>query len=182
MARPARSVGAALLLAASSALAEGDTFLGWSKDGTWLVFESKGLNDAVEVFFCATGQGANPTWPAALNDMDRADERTLSCVRFVDPNRMPLDWQKLLVLPAPSMQSGALRVLPELVGDGDAPGFMLEAGGKKQVCVAASVREDSRLGAVWWHPNGKWVAAVIDGALRHCAVTLKAPAGKGKKK
>lgn len=128
-----------------------------------------------------TEQGATPTWPSPLPEMDQADERSLSCVRFTDPNRLPLGWRKLLVLGAPSMKSASLRVLSELVTDGESPGFQLESGDKKQVCSSTSVRDDSILGSVWWHPNGRWVMATIDGTLRHCQVTLKA-SGRPKRK
>ncbi len=178
-----RSLFVLALVVASPALADKEIFHGWSKDGTWLVYEAKSVNDAAEFYFCATDQAVPPTWPAALNDVEQVDERTLTCIRFTDPNRLPLDWKKLLVLPDPSLQSGTVRVLPELVGEGETPGFQLEGGGKKQVCYAAQVRDDSKLGATWFHPNGKWVAALIDGQFRHCPLTLKgAGTAKGKKK
>jgi WD40 repeat protein len=176
-----RVVAVVLSLAAGSAGAQKEVFHGWSKDGTWLVFESRTSEDLVEFFFCATEQGATPTWPSPLPEMDQADERSLSCVRFTDPNRLPLGWRKLLVLGAPSMKSASLRVLSELVTDGESPGFQLESGDKKQVCSSTSVRDDSILGSVWWHPNGRWVMATIDGTLRHCQVTLKA-SGRPKRK
>ncbi len=169
---------------AAPALADKDTFHGFSKDGSWLVYETKGYNESTDLFFCATDQAGNPTWPAALNEMDRTDERGLSCVRFVDPNRAPLDWRAKLVLPEPSPQMGAVRVLPELETDGESPGFVLEANGKKQVCATPSLREDARVGTVYWHPTGKWVLALIDGGLRLCPVQLKGAVAKaqGKKR
>jgi hypothetical protein len=114
--------------------------------------------------------------------MDRTDERGLSCVRFVDPNRAPLDWKNKLVLPEPSPTMGAARVWPELQTDGESPGFVIEANGKRQACPTPSLREDAKISNVYWHPNGKWVAVLIDGGVRVCAVQLKVAPPKGKKK
>ncbi len=165
------AVGCVLLSAASWA-ADTEVFYGWSKDGTWLVYEQHTRDERVELYFCQSDSGVNPSWPANLNGMDREDG-TLSCVRFLDPNKAPYQWKNLLVLPPPSLQQNGIAIQSELVGDGETPGFTLVAGDKKQSCYASAVREDSKLQKSWFHPNGKYVAVIIDGNFRHCAVTLK---------
>lgn len=159
---------------------ENEVFHGWSKDGSWLVYELKGRDERVELFFCQTDATVNPTWPAALNGMDREDG-VLSCVRFLDPNKAPYQWKNQLVLPPTSMQHAGITVQAELVPDGETPGFVLVAGDKKQECYASATRDDSKLQKAWFHPNGKYVAVIIDGNFRHCGVTLK-PAKGGTKK
>ncbi len=165
--------------------ADNETFHGWSKDGTWLVFEQHGHDDRVELYFCQTDAAVNPTWPASLNGLDREDG-TLSCVRFLDPNKAPYQWKNQLVLPAPSMSQAGISISPELATDGETPGFVLLQGDKKQACYASGTRDDSKLGKTWFHPTTKYVAAMIDGNFRHCVVTLKpgkaAPTPKGGKK
>jgi hypothetical protein len=176
-----RTVLSILVLGAAPAFAQ-DVFHGWSKDGTWLVLERQQANELVELHFCATSD-APPSWPKELNAMDRLDEGSLSCVRFIDPNKAPYEWKRKLVLPAPSHQANGIQVRPELVTDGETPGFVLEAGDKTQVCYASGVRESSKLQKTWFHPSGKLAAALIDDTFHHCLVTLKparAPAGKKK--
>ncbi len=160
-------------LLSSLALGQVDTFHGWSKDGTYLVFQSPGNNDIVELFFCPTDPTVAPSWPATLNDLDRVDEHGGSCVRFIDVNKAPYQWKLALVLPPPASQSNGIAVLNELVTDGEAPGFILEAGGKKQACYVSGLREDSKLQKTWWHPSGHFVASMVDGKFVHCTITLK---------
>ena len=166
----------ALLLAFAGFGAEPEVFHGWSKDGTWLVFEVHGKNELVELYFCGTGPETTPSWPKVLNDAEREDINGLSCVRFMDPNKAPYRWKSMLVLPPPSMRHGGLAVSRELVTDGENPGFVVEAGDKRQACYASAVREDSKLERVWFHPSGQLVAAIIDGSFRHCVVSIKAAA------
>lgn len=170
-----------VVLGAFPALAQ-DVFHGWSKDGTWLVVERLEANDLVELHFCATNPDVQPSWPKELNDMDREDEGSLSCVRFIDVNKAPYEWKQKLVLPAPAQQAGGIKVHPELVTDGETPGFVLEAGDKTQACYASAVRESSKLQKTWFHPSGKFAAALIDGNFNHCVVTLKPAKAGGKKK
>ena len=170
------------LVATPSLGSDAEIFHGWSKDGSWLVYEVHDRNDLVELYFCTVVSDATPSWPKVLNDMDREDANGLSCVRFMDPNKAPYRWKSLLVLPAPSMKLGGLEVSRDLVTDGESPGFVVQAGDKKQGCYASGVREDSRLERVWFHPLGQLVAALIDGNFRHCAITLRAITPKGPKK
>ena len=182
-------------LVASSALAQVETFHGWSKDGSYLAYQAPGNNDLVELFFCQTDGAVNATWPASLNELERTDERGLSCVRLIDVNKAPYQWKNALVLPAPTAQSNGIAALSELVTDGESPGIVLEAAGKKQSCYVSGLHEDSRLQKTWWHPNGHFLAALVDGRFLHCVVTLrgakgvpaskptaKAPGKPGKKK
>lgn len=175
-------VVAAVFLGVSAwaAPAENEVFHGWSKDGTWLVYEVKGRDERVELYFCQTDQAVNPSWPAPLNGMDREDG-TLSCVRFLDPNKAPYQWKNQLVLPATTTSHAGISIQSELVADGETPGFVLVAGDKKQACYASATREDSKLQKSWFHPSARFVAVIIDGNFRHCVVTLK-PAKPGKKK
>jgi hypothetical protein len=179
-----RRVVLALMVVAAwpaRAATETEVFHGWSKDGTWYVLEERGANELVELYFCATGE-AKPTWPAVLNELEREDSNARSCVHFLDPNKAPYQWKLQLVLPPVAWKGGGLEVLKELVVDGESPGFVLSAGGDKtQVCYATALRESSKLQKTWFHPQGKYVAAMIDGAFSHCVVTLKpgkAPPGK----
>ncbi len=174
-----------VLLSGVGWAADAEVFHGWSKDGTWLVYEQRSHDDRVELYFCASETQVQPSWPAALNALDREDG-TLSCVRFLDPNKAPYQWKTQLVLPAPSMSQAGISISPELSTDGESPGFTLVSGDKKQSCYASATREDSRLQKTWFHPSTRYVAAIIDGNFRHCAVTLKAskpvvkPGGKKK--
>ena len=167
-----------LTLFAAPALAASDAevFHGWSKDGSWLVYEVHGANDLDELFFCATNSEVRPSWPAILNEMDREDLNGLSCAHFMDPNKAPYQWKTQLVLPAASFKGAGLEVSKELAVDGENPGFVLLAGDKKQACYSSGVREDSKLQKTWVHPSGRFVAAIIDGNFRHCAVTIKGAA------
>ena len=177
------------VLLGGAALADNtEVFHGWSKDGSWLVYEQHAQDDRVELYFCATDMQVQPSWPAALNALDREDG-TLACVRFLDPNKAPYQWKNQLVLPPPSMSQGGISISPELATDGETPGFTLVSGDKKQSCYASATREESKLQKTWFHPNMRFVAAIIDGNFRHCAVTLKAaktavvkPGGGGGKK
>ena len=171
------------VLGASPALAQ-DVFHGWSKDGTWLVFEKAEANDRLELHFCATNVDVAPSWPKDLNAMDREEDGLMSCVRFIDANKAPYEWKMKVQLPAPGGQVNGIKVHAELVTDGESPGFVLEAGDKTQTCYASGMRESSKLQKTWLHPSGKFAAAQIDGNFHHCIVTLKPPkaAPGGKKK
>lgn len=176
----------ALMCAVPALAADAEVFHGWSKDGTWFVKEAHGLNDVVELYFCASETGATPTWPATLNEADRL-EGQFSCVRLIDANKAPYQWKKQLVLPEPSMAANGLSVSAELITDGETPGYVVDGGAKKQTCYAQGLNDGSKLQKVWWHPNGKKVAAQIDGVVTPCGLTVKAVpvknAGKpGKKK
>lgn len=171
------------LWSVAAVAADAEVFHGWSKDGTWLVYEQH-HDERSELYFCATDMAVQPSWPARLNELDREDG-TLSCVRFLDPNKAPYQWKNQLVLPAPSTSQAGISIGPELSNDGETPGFVLVQGDKKQACYASGTREDSKLGKTWFHPSTKYVAALIDGNFRHCVVTLKpgkATPPKGKKK
>jgi hypothetical protein len=167
--------------------AEQQQFHGWSKDGSWLVYEEHGANDLVELYFCATSD-AKPTWPAALNELEREASGGMSCVHFLDPNKAPWQWKAQLVLPAPANKAHGIEVLSEFSFDGDSPGFVLQAGDKKQTCFVSGLGESSKLQKTWFHASGRFVAALVNGSLAHCVVALKsggaakAPAPKGKGK
>jgi hypothetical protein len=169
-----------VLLLALAASADQQVFHGWSKDGTWLAWEDHGANDLVELYFCATSAEVKPTWPAALNEAEREEVGGLSCVHLMDPNKAPWQWKAQLVLPAPAQKFNGVEVLHELSLDGDSPGFVLQSGDKKQGCYASGVRERSKLQKTWFHPSGRYVAALIDGNFAHCVVTVKAAAPAGK--
>jgi hypothetical protein len=160
----------ALVLAAPASAQ--DIFHGWSKDGSWLVVERHGPNERVELRFCATGADA-PTWPKELSALEREEEGALSCVRFLDPNKAPYEWKLKLALPPPGPGSAGVSVRPEVVSDGETPGFLLEVGDKTQACSASGVRASSRLRQAWVHPSGRFAAARIDDVLHHCVVTVK---------
>jgi hypothetical protein len=167
-----RLLACCCLLLSGAALADSEVFHGWSKDGTWLVYEQHTQDDRMELYFCSTEIQTQPTWPAALNQLDREDG-TLSCVRFLDPNKAPYQWKNLLVLPAPSTSQAGINISSELSTDGESPGFTLLSGDKKQSCYASATHEDSKLQKTWFHPSSRFVAALIDGNFRHCVVTLK---------
>lgn len=176
------------LLLSTAAWADGETFHGWSKDGSWLVLEQHALDDRTEIHFCVTESTQRPTWPPTLNDMDREDG-ALSCVRFLDPNKAPYQWKNLLTLPPPSQKQNGISISSELSTDGETPGFVLTMGDKTQVCYASGTREDSKLQKSWFHPTGRYVGVLIDGNFHHCVVALKAskappskPVKAGKKK
>lgn len=172
-----RSLLLMLMLVGTSALAQ-DTFHGWSKDGSWLVIEREEANERAELLFCATSPDVRPSWPKSLESLEREDEGSLSCVRFIDINKAPYEWRRQLVLPKPSARAGGLSVHAELVTDGETPGFVLESQDKTQGCYASGVRESSKLQQTWFHPSGRYVGALIDGNFHHCVVTLlpaKAP-------
>jgi hypothetical protein len=171
-------------LLAVPALADVDSFFGWSKDGSYFVYQQvSGPNDLTELFFCATEDGVAPTWPKDLNELERSAVPAGSpfqCVRYTDVNRAPYGWKAVLVLPKPNVQGPGARVLSELVTDGERPGYAFEANGKKSVCYASGLHEESKLGNVYWHPNGRFLAAFVDGRFIHCDVTLKAGPPPGK--
>lgn len=160
-----------------------EVFHGWSKDGTWLAYEVHGSNDLVELYFCATSE-AKPSWPASLNDVEREDMNGLSCVHLMDPNKAPWQWKVQLAVPAPSSKAAGVEVTHELSFDGESPGFILEAGDKKQVCHVPGLREDSKVQKSWFHSSGRFVAAMVNGTFHHCVVTVKAgaPAAKPPRK
>ncbi len=185
-----RSVTFVLLVASARALAAGDsdTFLGWSKDGTWFAHQSvSGPNDTTELFFCATDKDVPPTWPKDVNELERMDGR-VSCVRYSDPNRAPYGWKAQLQLPKPTGAGpNGARVDKEYSFDVERPGYVVVIGEKKTTCYVSGLSEDSKLGPIYWHPNGRWVGAFIDGVFTHCDVPLKAgapvkPPGSDKKK
>lgn len=167
---------AACLFSFASQAADSETFFGWSKDGTWFARQTvSGPNEVTELFFCATEKAVVPTWPKDLNDMERQDER-ISCVRFADPNRAPYGWKVQLVLPKPSLEGpNKIRVEKEYSHDVERPGYVVDLGANKKItCYVSGLRDDSKLGHVYWHPNGRWVAAFVDDVLVHCDVPLKA--------
>jgi hypothetical protein len=170
---------AAFLSAPVVLAADAETFYGWSKDGTWFAWQKvSGPNDLVELYFCATDENTPPTWPDTLNDSERSKVDRMSCVTYTDPNRAPFGWQRQVSLPKPSFTNGKMKVLSELVPDGENPGFVVEEKEskdkeKKTSCYVSGVRESSRLQQVWWHASGRWVAAQIDGHVTHCPVPLK---------
>ena len=172
-----------LLVLCSFAAFAADTsqFHGWSKDGSWFAHQSvSGPNETTELFFCATDKESQPSWPKDVDELERLDGR-VSCVRYSAPNRAPYGWKNLLALPKPSPNGpNAMRVEKEYSFDIDRPGYVVDiGGGKKVTCYVSGLREDSKLGAVYWHPNGRWVGAFVDGVFTHCDVPLKAgPPGK----
>lgn len=185
------------LLLAAPALADADTFYGWSKDGSWYAYQTvSGPNDLTELFFCSSEEGLKPSWPDDLNGMERVDSQK-ECVRYTDANRAPYGWKTQLTLPKPSLKGPGQQVSSELVVDGESPGFVvIQAQDKRQTCYVSGLRESSKLGNVYWHANGRYVGAFIDNGFHHCDKPLKAgpppkpdappkkaPAkGKGKKK
>jgi hypothetical protein len=169
-------------LAARPATPDAEVFHGWSRDGRWLVYEVHGANELVELFFCATSADEAPGWPRALDGLDQEQVAGLTCVRFLDPNKAPWQWKAQLVLPAPATRLGGLVVSSELSTDGESPGFVLQAGDQRQACYASGVREDSKLQRTWFHPSGRYAAALIDGHFHHCAVTLRPAPRPGKKR
>lgn len=164
------------LLSAAPASRDQQVFHGWSKDGSWLAYEVHGANELVELFFCQSNAEVRPTWPASLHELEREETAGLSCVHLMDPNKAPWQWKNQLTLPSPALKSGGVEVLHELSLDGETPGFVLQAGEKKQVCYASGVREDSKLQKTWFQASGRFVAALIDGNFHHCVVTVKQPA------
>lgn len=164
-----------------AAPADADTFFGWSKDGTWFAHQTvSGPNEVTELFFCATDKETQPSWPKGVDDLERQDGR-ISCVRFADPNRAPYGWKAQLTLPKPSPTGpNGLKVEKEYSFDVERPGFMVDiGGGKHTTCYVSGLREDTKMGNVYWHPNGRWVAAYMDAVLVHCDVPLK-PGKDGK--
>jgi hypothetical protein len=171
-------------LAAAPALADTDVFHGWSKDGTWLVFQRPARNDTTELYFCQTSE-APPKWPALLNEQDKLTEAGLDCVRFLDANKAPYQWQKQVSVGETGLSVKGLSIAHELVTDGESPGWVIEGSGKTQGCYASGLRESSKLQKAFWHPSLKFSAVVIDGVFHHCVVTVKpgkAPAPPPKKK
>ena len=180
-----RSALLGLVLLAVPALADTDTFYGWSKDGTYFVYQSvSGPNDLTELFFCITDESVPATWPKEHNELERMGT-PFSCVRYTDVNRAPYGWKNAVSLPKASLTgpSGA-KVLTELVLDGERPGYAFETAGKKIVCYASGLHEDSKLGNVYWQAGGRYLAAFVDGRFIHCDVALKVgtPAKPPKKK
>lgn len=159
-----------------SLAAEPQVFHGWSKDGSWLVYEERGANELVELYFCATQAELRPSWPAALNEADREDVGGLSCVHFLDPNKAPWQWKVQLVVPPAGRAAGGVQVLKELVTDGEAPGFQVQAGDKRQTCYASGLKETSALQQSWVQASGRFAAALVDGAFHHCLVTVRGAA------
>lgn len=182
MHRLALTLSLSLISNAALASSDSDTFFGWSKDGTWFAHQTvSGPNDVTELFFCATDKEIQPSWPKDVDDLERIDGR-VSCVRYADPNRAPYGWKTQLQLPKPSPTGPSnMRVEKEYSFDIERPGYVVDVGGNKKVtCYVSGLRDDSKLGNVYWHPNGRWVAAYIDGSLVHCDVPLKAGPSPGK--
>ncbi len=174
-----------LMLSASS-WADSELFHGWSKDGTWFVYELRTDDDRVELFFCPTEPNISPTWPAMLKESPR-EEGALHCVRFLDPNKAPYQWKTQLVLPPHSSRAGGVALSNELSTDGEAPGFVLTSGDQKQTCYASGMREDSKVQHAWFHPSARFVAVIIDEHFHHCIIQgskpgKAAPLKKKKKK
>jgi hypothetical protein len=166
---------------ALGATGDSDTFLGWSKDGSWFARQTvSGPNELTELFFCATDKEIQPSWPKDLDDLERQDGR-VSCVRYTDPNRAPYGWKTQVQVPKPSPTGpNGLKVEKEYSFDIERPGYVVDVGGGKKVtCYVSGLREDSKLGNVYWHPSGRWVGAYIDGTFVHCDVPLK-PGAPGK--
>ncbi len=159
-------------LAASTASAQTDAFHGWSKDGSWLVFSRPGRNEITELYFCQTSE-TNPKWPEVLNEQDKLSEAGMECVRFLDQNKAPYQWQKLVTAGESATARGGLSIAGELVTDGESPGFVVEGGGKTQSCYASGMRESSKLQKAYWHASLKFVAVIIDGTFHHCTLTVK---------
>lgn len=172
MKTPRAFLFALTLLAAAPALAQADAFHGWSKDGSWLAFSRPGRNEITELYFCQTTEAA-PKWPALLNDQDKMTEAGLECVRFLDQNKAPYQWQKLVNTGTAGTSAQGLSIGAELVTDGESPGFVVEGSGKTQSCYASGMRESSKLQKAFWHPSGRFVAVIIDGTFHHCVVTVK---------
>jgi len=173
----------ATILCSTAALAgsDSDTFFGWSKDGTWFAHQTvSGPNELTELFFCSTDKESQPSWPKDLDELEKLDGR-VSCVRYTDPNRAPYGWKAQLTLPKPSpVGPSSMRVEKEYSFDIERPGYVVDVGGGKSItCYVSGLREDSKMGSVYWHPSGRWVGAFIDGVFVHCDVPLKAgPPGK----
>ena len=107
-----------LILFALPALADTDTFYGWSKDGTYFVYQSvSGPNDLTELFFCITDESVPPTWPKELNELERMGT-PFSCVRYTDVNRAPYGWKTAVALPKASLAgpSGGAEPAPTVPG------------------------------------------------------------------
>lgn len=172
-----------LVLFAPPAVADTDTFFGWSKDGSYFVYQSvSGPNDLTELFFCLIDEAVAPSWPKEVSELERMGT-PFSCARFTDINRAPYAWKNGVSLPKPSLAGpGGVKVLTELVLEGERPGYAFEVGGKKTTCYASGLHEDSKLGNVYWHPGGRFLAAFIDGRFLHCDVALKPGTGKPPKK
>lgn len=163
----------ACVVAAPAWAADPERFYGWSKDGSWLVYEERVDAERTELFFCQTEAEVKPGWPEGLDELEREDSHGMSCVRFLDPNKAPYQWQSQLVLPAPATSHAGVSLQAELVPDGETPGFVLLAGDKKEACYASEMRESSKLEKSWFHPSGRYVAVMIDGNFRHCVSSLK---------
>jgi hypothetical protein len=161
-------------------LAETDVFHGWSADDTWYAFETHS-NEAIELHLCQTNIQLKPkvksTWPIEDAGVDDA-----KCVHFLDPNKAPWQWKSKLKLPAASLKTKGLSVSSELVYGVDDSGFVVEGTKDKQICAASGLREESKIQSAWWNPSGKVMAALIDGKLRHCDITLPVATLTTKKK
>jgi len=155
------------MCAALAQAAEVETFHGWSKDGSWLVYEQRFDDDRGELYFCATDAEVQPTWPVALHEADRLSG-PLSCVRFLDPNKAPYQWKSQLLRPSPPRE-----VTVELATEGDELGWVVARGKERQLCPIANLAPGATLEQSWLHPSGRYAAAMIDGRLVHCALSAK---------
>ena len=111
--------------------------------------------------------------PEVLNEQDKLSEAGMECVRFLDQNKAPYQWQKLVTAGESATARGGLSIAGELVTDGESPGFVVEGGGKTQSCYASGMRESSKLQKAYWHASLKFVAVIIDGTFHHCTLTVK---------
>lgn len=156
---------------AHAAPREVETFHGWSLDSTWYAYERvEEAKDLAEIFFCAT-PGSTPTWPKEISDFPEAEEGR-NCFRLSNATRAPRGWKSMLSVPKPSMTSKNGTVHPEPVFDTERAGLAIDQGKKRIVCPVPGVREDSKIGPVFWSPKFTYVAAMVDGKFVHCPEPL----------
>jgi hypothetical protein len=157
-----------------------DVFHGWSKDASWLVYESTQRDDRTALFFCKTDKESAPSWPAELNDMELLNDRLPECVRFIDANKAPYLWKKALLLPEAALRSGKFSVKAELIQDSETPGLVIEGPGGTQACYVSALKETSVLEKTWWHPSNRAVAALVDGRFSNCLLSQPPAAPKAR--
>jgi hypothetical protein len=167
-----------LVMVSLSGFALADTFHGWSKDGSYVVYETPQRDERPALFFCKTTKGNSPSWPAELNDTDLVNDRLPECVRFIDVNKAPYLWKKALILPEPAQKFGQLTVRPEFAFDGEEPGLVVDGPGGPQSCYVSALTESSTLEKTWWHPSQPLLAALVSGRLTHCQLKATPKAGQ----